>query len=107
MHSKAPDKFVRVAFFLKIFLFTNLFNIDNLQILRYCKKLKSTIAYHNHIPNLRQRTRYIVHTLCIHYAYIMHTNIIHTNIKKNIHRYELNATKVLNKWPRKSTGTIS
>ena len=29
-----------------LFLFTNLFNIDNLQILRYCKKLKNTIAYH-------------------------------------------------------------
>ena len=29
-----------------LFLFINLFNIDNLQILRYCKKLKNTIAYH-------------------------------------------------------------
>ena len=28
------------------YLFNNLFNVDNLQILRYCKKLKNIIAYH-------------------------------------------------------------
>ena len=43
-----------------IHLFTNLFNVDNLQILRYCKKLKNTIAYHS--ANLLQRTKYIIHT---------------------------------------------
>ena len=42
------------------FLFTNLFNVDNLQILRYCKKIKNTIAYH--IANLHQQTKYITHT---------------------------------------------
>ena len=68
-----------MAIFFYFILFTNLFNVDNLQILRYCKKLKNTIAYH--IANLRQR--------------------------KKKYRYELNLTKVLNKWPRKSTGTIS
>ena len=41
-------------------LFTNLFKIDKLQILRFCIKLKNTIAYHT--ANLHQRTKYIIHT---------------------------------------------
>ena len=43
-----------------IHLFTNLFNVDNLQILRYLKKLENTIGYH--IANLRQRLKCIIHT---------------------------------------------
>ena len=43
-----------------IHLFTNLFNADNLQILRYCKKLENTIAYH--IANLLQLLKCIIHT---------------------------------------------
>ena len=43
--------------FIYLFIF---FNVDNLQILRYRKKLKNTIAYH--IANLRQLTKYIIHT---------------------------------------------
>ena len=43
-----------------IHLFTNLFNFDNLQILRYLKKLENNIA--NHIANLRQRLKCIIHT---------------------------------------------
>ena len=41
-------------------LFTNLFNVDKLQILRYCKKLENSKAHH--IANLRQRLKYIIHT---------------------------------------------
>ena len=41
------------------YLFTNFINVDNLQILRYCKKLRNTIAYH--IANSYQRTKYIIH----------------------------------------------
>ena len=43
-----------------LFIYLFFFNVDNLQILRYCKKLKNTIAYH--IANLRQLTKYIIHT---------------------------------------------
>ena len=43
-----------------IHLFTNLFNVDNLQILRYLKKLENSIAYH--IANLRQWLKCIIHT---------------------------------------------
>ena len=48
------------VFYLFLFLFSDLFNIDSLQILRYYKKLENTIAYH--IADLRQRTKYIMHT---------------------------------------------
>ena len=33
-------------------LFTNLFNVDNLQIKRYSKKLKNTIAYQDSLATL-------------------------------------------------------
>ena len=39
------------VFYLFLFLFSDLFNVDNLQ---------NTIAYH--IADLRQRTKYIMHT---------------------------------------------
>ena len=39
------------------YLFTNLFNVDNLQILRYYTKLENIIAYH--IVNLRHYLPYV------------------------------------------------
>ena len=39
------------------YLFTNLFNVDNLQILRYYTKLENIIAYH--IVNLRHYLLYV------------------------------------------------
>ena len=54
-----------------IHLFTNLFNVDNLQILRYCKKLENSIAHH--IANLRQRLKSTCQKSKVHYTY-KHTN---------------------------------
>ena len=100
----------KVAQKIKFVSFIDLFiyqNIDNLQILRYCKKLKNTVAYH--IANLRQRAKYIIHTNSQLYNWwSIHTNIHYTSkhLAKKL-EHKLNETKALNKWPTKTTRTIS
>ena len=100
----------KVAQKIKLVSFIDLFiyqNIDNLQILRYCKKLENTVAYH--IANLRQRAKYIIHTNSQLYNWwSIHTNIHYTSkhLTKKL-EHKLNETKVLNKWPTKPTRTIS